>query len=1374
MPLRYLLLALFSITAAAQIPAPQLPLTGNIGCAGFPCLNNGTLIMAADADRTMTAQETSALYIKVTSSVSLTAQRNLIAPAGNFPFTIENATTGGQSIQIIGVSGTGVTIPDGQTVSVWNDGTNFVSSGGGSSSYPGVTSDGSNGLDITGGLTLQNGQNVYPQSQYSYLFDAGASFDGQACAGTIAAQCWPAVASASFSGQPVSVAVGGAQMADIAVLQVAPNVSPTYSQTNPLVIIDPSLNDAFVCGVSAGCEANFSAALYFAIAWAEIPNEQTIFFGSNTQVVNTSGTANAWTQDSTLGTNVALACNTAPCSLTFTPLSSSQPLYLGWMAYSTGSGSATYSCNGGSITGTMQAFGFNGQTVATQNGGTYSGFGQRLAANITSCSVTVNTAPFSMVVAKNWTPPTPSTFASIAFNAPRVGVMGEAYRTGTSPPDSQIAAYDVIEYNIEQVFQNDGMYVQYIPLRQPAANGVTGPLNSTTDYSTSNVTLPDMTVCTASLQVGHPNKCGEMHMAVAVLKAFTPNSAGFTWPLAPTPSTAATCNPAATPITASNQIIPCLNFFHAGDYTFGEGLYSTAAGTPFKTRYVNWQPRGPDFDGWDMLSYSAASPLSSGTQLDSGYHFPPLPGGVIQTGGWAYLPASLDQFTSSDTASGISVNTFGSGLALFTTTVSNAPTSFTDVITLGRDSSGNYFDYLVGTSNHQGVDIAEYVGGTPCSAPSCLTSNHYINYFNGIASMDVLQLNNAVTPATGDIVTIGGVQSGHPYGVDSQINLVNTVAQLCADTSGSPTAQSCQTAVSFTPSQNSCIIYTTTTANSGTSLTINVDSSANEHVAKWLGIGSHSTVLAAGDLPANAPQLMCFDGTNWNASTIGNPPSSGVSSIAASASATGAITFTGSGVSQSGNTFTFSGTGGGPAISTNGTANGSQTVLNFLTSTTNSVGLTATPVYSATGNERFEITGSSYGGNAATASAAPLSGITGLGSGVGTALAIAVGSAGGPVTNGSALGTPSGGVITNLTGTCASCGSSTAVNISTNGTANQVWGMNSGATAQGWQTVSGGGSSALSGITAATASNTIANGNNPQTWNWAQTTGSQTAFKFGETTAATGTGDLELAVTTLAGSTAVPFTVTNSLTGSQVLSSLQVLPTWNTSGVVDAGILENVTNTASGTGSKMLDLQVTGSTRFNVTVAGDMMVYDRATIGVPFTNTGLVTFGNGGSANTLTLGAAVQTTGNSTLNAPNLAGTTDTIETLGLAQTITAAKTFSGQIIPGGSAPTCAVGSAAGSGATCSITGVNQSGHVTVNTGTSTLASNTLVTITFNGGPLSVAPYNCGLTSGNVNATGQVAMIYSTTPSTTTWTIAVSGTAVPASTSGFTWGYTCI
>lgn len=141
MRFKYIILALLMpLPVMAQIPSPQINLTGNIGTQGFPLINNGTLVIASDANRTMTALETSALYIKVTSSVSLTATRNLVSPAGRFMFTIENATTGGQSIQIIGASGTGVTIGNGQTVAVWNDGTNFVgigsAGGGGAPSGP--------------------------------------------------------------------------------------------------------------------------------------------------------------------------------------------------------------------------------------------------------------------------------------------------------------------------------------------------------------------------------------------------------------------------------------------------------------------------------------------------------------------------------------------------------------------------------------------------------------------------------------------------------------------------------------------------------------------------------------------------------------------------------------------------------------------------------------------------------------------------------------------------------------------------------------------------------------------------------------------------------------------------------------------------------------------------------------------------------------------------------------------------------------------------------------------------------------------------------------------------------------------------------------
>lgn len=74
---------------------------------------------------------------------------------------------------------------------------------------------------------------------------------------------------------------------------------------------------------------------------------------------------------------------------------------------------------------------------------------------------------------------------------------------------------------------------------------------------------------------------------------------------------------------------------------------------------------------------------------------------------------------------------------------------------------------------------------------------------------------------------------------------------------------------------------------------------------------------------------------------------------------------------------------------------------------------------------------------------------------------------------------------------------------------------------------SGGGSSTLDGVTAATGSVTIDNGNNPIGWNWTQTTASQTGFAIGETTASTsGAGSQVLhKIGTLAASTADPLQV---------------------------------------------------------------------------------------------------------------------------------------------------------------------------------------------------------------------------------------------------------
>jgi hypothetical protein len=92
-------------------------------------VGKATVNFSTDANKTLNftntnaAQDARALFLEATSSVSLSATRDLIVPAINKTYIVKNSTTGGQSIRVISV-GTGVTIPSGKTAILYNDATN--------------------------------------------------------------------------------------------------------------------------------------------------------------------------------------------------------------------------------------------------------------------------------------------------------------------------------------------------------------------------------------------------------------------------------------------------------------------------------------------------------------------------------------------------------------------------------------------------------------------------------------------------------------------------------------------------------------------------------------------------------------------------------------------------------------------------------------------------------------------------------------------------------------------------------------------------------------------------------------------------------------------------------------------------------------------------------------------------------------------------------------------------------------------------------------------------------------------------------------------------------------------------------------------------
>lgn len=90
-----------------------------------------TVSMPSNADYTLTlangsADQARSMMLNITSAVSLTATRNIICPSVSKLYVIKNATTGSQSIVIKTLAGSGITIPTGQTVVVYCNGTDVL------------------------------------------------------------------------------------------------------------------------------------------------------------------------------------------------------------------------------------------------------------------------------------------------------------------------------------------------------------------------------------------------------------------------------------------------------------------------------------------------------------------------------------------------------------------------------------------------------------------------------------------------------------------------------------------------------------------------------------------------------------------------------------------------------------------------------------------------------------------------------------------------------------------------------------------------------------------------------------------------------------------------------------------------------------------------------------------------------------------------------------------------------------------------------------------------------------------------------------------------------------------------------------------------
>jgi hypothetical protein len=101
----------------------------NLGTLVEQAITGVQSIVMSDANYTLTdfngiTNEARNAVLVVTGTNN--AVRDLIPPVQEKLYTVVNNTTGGFAIRVIGVSGTGVNIPNGATCLVYCDGTNFV------------------------------------------------------------------------------------------------------------------------------------------------------------------------------------------------------------------------------------------------------------------------------------------------------------------------------------------------------------------------------------------------------------------------------------------------------------------------------------------------------------------------------------------------------------------------------------------------------------------------------------------------------------------------------------------------------------------------------------------------------------------------------------------------------------------------------------------------------------------------------------------------------------------------------------------------------------------------------------------------------------------------------------------------------------------------------------------------------------------------------------------------------------------------------------------------------------------------------------------------------------------------------------------------
>jgi len=317
---------------------------------------------------------------------------------------------------------------------------------------PTTTASGSTGSTGTTGSSTTVNVSAAEQAAIAWTTNFGDSIT--AGWGSSAPQlAYAALLDTALAGPNANLSRAGDQAADMARLWVYPNAMPSLGSAQ-LFTVMIGTNDAYVCGGSNGCIANWYQSLAASLAWLAVPSADKVQGNSITQ------RSDGWTADLKAG----IAATAAGERLSF-PVQQTQTgrsLLVAYRVFDVGAGGgeATLSINGQPVA-TLSAQVATGQAIDTKNGTSDTIFLASVPlgeAGQYDVALTTTTPGFFSL---QWAGVSTGNYATMPA-APRV-VIGQVTSTGSAALNATVDLYNAQLTQLVAALAAEGLNIKIAP-----------------------------------------------------------------------------------------------------------------------------------------------------------------------------------------------------------------------------------------------------------------------------------------------------------------------------------------------------------------------------------------------------------------------------------------------------------------------------------------------------------------------------------------------------------------------------------------------------------------------------------------------------------------------------------------------------------------------------------------------------------------------------------------------------------------------------------------------------------------------------------------------------------------------------------------------